>query len=63
MPKFFVQITTQYEVEADDADEALANYKDTTEPIFIVNREVFDENMDYISEEWDDDEELEDDED
>ena len=64
MPKFFVQITTQYEIEAEDAQEALANYEDTMEPILIVNREVFDENMDLASDAWDDefDENWEDDE-
>jgi hypothetical protein len=57
MPKFYVQITHQYEVEAATDVEALANYEHDHVKVSIVNQEVFDENLDLlVDESWEDDE-------
>ena len=51
MPKFYVDVTIRYEVEADDSDAALENYESCAGN--LVHREVFDENMDQTDELWD----------
>jgi hypothetical protein len=65
MPKFYVRITHQYEVEAETDVEALANYEHNHVNVSIVNQEVFDENLDLVIDEpwgedcngeWEDDE-------
>jgi len=53
MPKFYVDVTIRYEVEADDSDAALENYESCAGN--LVHREVFDENMDQTDELWDED--------
>ncbi len=46
MAKFYVRVEIEYEVEAESAEAALLHYE--TGEACIVNKEVFDEEMNFV---------------